>query len=196
MPEHGTRENLLKNPTNRPQRNFVVEYKSNRKQPRETAKSIWGNTDLRALSNAVADQMPAAKEVVQPSETLPKVETAATPQPDPVPTEVPPIAATLKDCSVVEPIVPAIEATAIVPASETALRDKKVRKQRRAKTTRTPAQPAQKRPVAMSASPISFDDRDILSALELENRRLKGLLVDKLRRENEELAAMLSRFED
>lgn len=196
MPEHGTRENLLKKPTNRPQRNFVVEYKSNRKQPRETAKSIWGNTDLRALSEAVADDMPATKAAVQPSETLLKIETAATPQPVPMLQVAPSVAPTLEDCPVAEATVPAIEATEIATAEEMALEQKKVRKQRRAKTTRTPAQPAQKRPVAMSASPISFDDRDILSALELENRRLKGLLVDKLRRENEELAAMLSRFED
>lgn len=186
----------MKNPTNRPQRKFVVEYKSNRRQPRETAKSIWGNTDLSALSKAVADDMPATRAAVPPSETLPKCEAAATPRPDPVPTEVPPVAATLKDCPVVEPIVTAIDATEIVPASETALEHKKVRKQRRARTTKTPAQPAQKGSFAMSASIISFDDRDILSALELENRRLKGLLVDKLRRENDELAAMLRRFED
>jgi hypothetical protein len=48
----------------------------------------------------------------------------------------------------------------------------------------------------MRAAAISFDERDVLSALELENRRLKGLLVDKLRRENDELIAMLRRFED
>ncbi len=186
----------MKNPTNRPQRNFVVEYKSNRRQPRETAKSIWGNTDLRALSKAVADDMPAKRAAEQPSETLPKLETAATPRPDPVPTEVPPVAATVKDCPVAEPIVTAIDATEIVPVSETALERKKVRKQRRARTTKTPAKPAKKGSFAMSASIISFDDRDILSALELENRRLKGLLVDKLRRENDELAAMLRRFED
>jgi hypothetical protein len=195
MPGHGTRENLLKNPTNRPQRNFVVEYKSNRKQPRETAKSIWGNTDLRALSEAVADHMPATKEAVQPSETPPKIETAAMPQPNPVLKDAPSLAATLEDCPVAEPIAPAIEATEIVTAEEMAPEQKKVRKQRRARTTKTPAQPAQKGPVAMSASPISFDDRDILSVLELENRRLKGLLVEKLRRENDELAAMLRRFE-
>ncbi|MBD8689505.1 hypothetical protein RHIZ_21095 [Rhizobium skierniewicense] len=48
----------LKNQINRGQRNFVVEYKSNRRQPKDAAKAIWGDADLRALSDAVVDDMP------------------------------------------------------------------------------------------------------------------------------------------
>lgn len=186
----------MKNPTNRPQRNFVVEYKSNRRQPRETAKSIWGNTDLRALSKAVADDMPATIAAVQPSETPLTIETAITPQPDPVPTDLPPVAAALEDCPMVEPIDMAIEATTVLPASETAHEPKKLRKQRRARSLKDPAQRAPKDSIAPTALAIPFDEYDVLSALEPENRRLKGLLVEKLRRENSELAAMLRRFED
>lgn len=186
----------MKNPTNRPQRNFVVEYKSNRRQPRETAKSIWGNTDLRALSKAVADDMPATTAAVQPSAYPPKIETAITPQPDPVLTDVPPLADALDDCPVMEPIDTAIEATTILPLSEAALEPKKVPKQRRARSLKDTAQRAPKDSIAPAALAIPFDEYDVLSALELENRRLKGLLVEKLRRENDELAAMLRRFED
>lgn len=183
----------MKNPTNRPQRNFVVEYKSNRRQPRETAKSIWGNTDLRALSEAVADDMPATIAARQPSETPLAMESAITPQPEPVLTELPPVAALREACPVVEPIAPVIEAAESVPASK---KPEKVRKQRLARTAKKRAQRAPRASAAMRAAAISFDERDVLSALELENRRLKGLLVDKLRRENDELIAMLRRFED
>lgn len=182
----------MKKPTFRPQRNFVVEYKSNRRQPRETAKSIWGNTDLSALSKAVADDMPATTAAVQPPVTPPKIESTIAPQPDPVLTDLPPLAAALEDCPMVEPI----ESAEIVPASGGAQVLKKVRKQRYMKTTTKPAQRAPRVTDATTAAAIPFDERDILSALELENRRLKGLLVDKLRRENDELTVMLRRFED
>jgi hypothetical protein len=86
-----------------------------------------------------------------------------------------------------------IEAAESVPASK---KPEKVRKQSLARTAKKRAQRAPRASAAMRAAAISFEERDVLSALELENRRLKGLLVDKLRRENDELIAMLCRFED
>lgn len=39
-----------------PQRNFVVEFKSGRRQPKAKTNSIWGDTDLKALARAVEEE--------------------------------------------------------------------------------------------------------------------------------------------
>ena len=39
-------------------RNFVVEIKSNRRQIRPQATSIWGDTDLKAISRDVENELP------------------------------------------------------------------------------------------------------------------------------------------
>ncbi|WP_028055615.1 hypothetical protein [Sinorhizobium medicae] len=39
-----------------PQRRFVVEFKSGRRQPKARSKSIWGDTDLKALAREVEEK--------------------------------------------------------------------------------------------------------------------------------------------
>ncbi|MEK1929289.1 MAG: hypothetical protein AAAC47_05785 [Pararhizobium sp.] len=41
-----------------PQRNFVVEFKPGRRQPKAETASIWGNTDFKALVREVEDKVP------------------------------------------------------------------------------------------------------------------------------------------
>ncbi len=48
----------MKSTVNRPQRIFVVEYKSKSRRPKVEAKSIWGDTNFKALAQAVAEDMP------------------------------------------------------------------------------------------------------------------------------------------
>lgn len=63
-----------------PQRKFVVEFKSGRRQPKNGANSIWGDTDFKALAREVEDQSShlfGAAETAVPEVTEAKPETGA-----------------------------------------------------------------------------------------------------------------------
>ncbi|MBZ7927591.1 hypothetical protein LAC81_37265 (plasmid) [Ensifer adhaerens] len=63
-----------------PQRKFVVEFKSGRRQPKNGANSIWGDTDFKALAREVEDQSShlfGTAETTVPEVTDPKAQTGA-----------------------------------------------------------------------------------------------------------------------
>lgn len=67
-----------------PQRRFVVEFKSGRRQPKAQTKSIWGNTDLKALAREVEETTP---HLFNPSEAAGTLNSAETAPADPIDAE-------------------------------------------------------------------------------------------------------------
>ncbi|MDX0463397.1 hypothetical protein GOC73_27600 [Sinorhizobium medicae] len=192
-----------------PQRRFVVEFKSGRRQPKTKANSIWGDTDLRALAREVeekashlfssneapltpdsaemglADSLNAASASEDGGDDV-----AVVPSSEGAETEILKHAA---DLSV------AAEAVAQVPESQPA-------SQRRTTTgthrKRAPAQAiahnselgteARKPQNGTVDKPISVDE---LATLDADNKRLKRLLAEQLREQNLRLKKMLERFD-
>lgn len=165
------------------QRSFVVEYKSKRRSVFQQ-NSIWGDTNLKALSKEV--------EALAPEIFAPPIDVA--------------------DGSVLQKIVsptlekvddllnaPAAQAPggceAVVECSNTVarLRDQSTGK---AATQNLGRKPSARRAVAKSAPRIAHEgrDEDELARLTLENNELKLLLVEKLSAENEFLRELLFRF--
>jgi len=188
----------LKNTTNRAQRSFVVEYKSNRRQAKAAVKSIWGNTDLKALSQAAADDMADLKVTadrtgdVQPNgpqdvaardedRHLP-VTAAATTKNE--------VANTAPDAH--EAVDNTIEASNVADPTPKQERKRQTRSRPivRSRKPSTPKLEAQAQPLG---SVETLSGGDILSILEMENKRLKQLLIEKLRSENILMKEMLRR---
>jgi hypothetical protein len=182
----------LRNQINRAQRNFVVEYKSNRRQPREAAKSIWGDADLRALSKAVVDDMP-------PPVTVGQLDTSDELEQYPANAEVQPPEALLITSSEAEQL-PAFQSVGPASSMAETVDSRPVRMIRKRRGNRlanrgmTSVHTNEAVPSEAPVVSVAVEALDELAALELENRRLKRLLIDKLRRENEQLTEMLRRF--
>lgn len=181
----------MRHPVKNTRRDFVVEYKSNRRQPKQATKSIWDETDLHSISKAVAADMTPAivteplkdrivdqSPTVQQDKTLPSIPVAEG-EPD-----------LCKRSQQIETA--AQKDVASVPEAKPVIKPK--REQRHA-STEIPLPLALETPVETSFSLSVVDDLDTLAALELENRRLKALLVKKLRAENTSLKDMLQQVE-
>lgn len=189
-------------------RNFVVEFKSNRRQKKEAAASIWGDIDLKALARAVADDLPRRLNVADapPVVAAPAVdiilpdigpfEKADKPVDQP-PMTAPPETMTCglvtKQNDTPQPLARSSEATEVpVPVDIPEMTSHAP--VRRAPSTGS-AVAARETPARIGTRPparlIGFDDLD---ALEAENQRLKALWRAQLQRENAELRAMLSRL--
>ncbi len=192
-----TQESNLKNTINRAQRNFVVEYKSRDRRPKLEGKSIWGDTNFKALAQAVADDMPHADiepECAGRSDPQQEKIVGRTDDHLPAPGKPPEAEITTMDLPMWALPVDDAETLIVLPTTcesknkiprETAL----VRKARKIQAPETFA-------AAEILGPTSsFDHYDILTVLEMENQRLKQLLADKLRSENTLMRAMLQQFE-
>ncbi|MCS3742174.1 MULTISPECIES: hypothetical protein [unclassified Rhizobium] len=179
-------------------RTFVVEFKSSRRRPKDQAKSIWGNTDLKAMARETEADAPHLFEPVvpalqtgpeqkhEPVESPTPVETVALDQDhktQPLPSDAPVEAATQfePDAAVAVTVHPEVPST--TPP----------RKQRklRSRPARTANAGGRKAPVVAAA--VQPDD---LVALEDENKRLKALMTVHLRQQNTALRDMLLRFAD
>ncbi|EPE96485.1 hypothetical protein [Rhizobium grahamii] len=172
------------------QRKFVVEFKSTRRRPKGQAKSIWGNTDFKAIVRETQADAPHLFGPVDPSpQSGPEREhhlpaslapaEAAAPDHDLTQfkqSDVPAEAAPQFERDAAKPVV----RSSRPPREQPKLRHRPVR---RASTdfreTPTMAQPGQS---------------DDLIALEDENRRLKALMAEYLRQQNSALRDMLLRF--
>lgn len=183
-----------------PRRDFVVEYKSTRRQTKAQPKSIWGNLDLGAVARQVdADDVLPAEQPIRPEPVEPQqgehtsysnavIDTATvlertddlqvSPDADPeiVDVVLPP------DIDVPIDASPSAEAETPPPP--------RTRKRKSATQNRSPR--SSDAPHAFS--PLLELDDDVV-ALDAENRRLKRLMVDKLRSENAWLQSILDRLE-
>ncbi|NTG75557.1 hypothetical protein G6M02_19705 [Agrobacterium rhizogenes] len=197
-----------------PQRSFVVEFKSGRRQLKAGTNSIWGDTDLKAVAREVED---AASHLFKSNEApgthdaggdvLPdvinvgstsehagdlKVARATTPSVVGAKVDVP------KQQEVDRPVV---EAVAQVQESQPSLRP-------RATSEDVAPKRAKRGPVTAHVSVGAHDDQSTqsktamaqisfgeMAALDTENKRLKRLLAKQLRAQNQQLKKMLERFD-
>ena len=189
-----------------PRTNFVVEYKTNRRQTKAQPTSIWGNLDLQAVARAVeadgampAVDLPQVPSVLTNVAAIKPVEAASDAQID---VDGAPGSSTAMSSSHEAPIEPVtVESNGINAASSaqkqptsTPARASKSRAKPRARTqhARIPERPARLDRRRDSFVPHASEEE--LTALEAENRRLKRLMVVRLREENDRLKVMLRRF--
>lgn len=190
--------------TRTPRRNFVVEYKTNRRQVQATPPSIWGSLDLQA----VARQIEADGILPDAARSDPKT-TINNPLP------VAAIASSQEPKAAIEdhlrapagPILgdgdgvflkglprelPAVGAPVVHDDRRTA----GDAKSSNSSSTRSKRAPVQEWTAADACFEMSGprDDEEDLVVLEAENRRLKRLVIVKLRQENAKLRSMLRRF--
>lgn len=189
----------------KPQRSFVIEYKSGRrssavKQP----SSIWGNLDLKSVARDVETVLPAERSdaagsrvdlVSRPQATATPVDIAA---PSAVQDDAVPIDRHAQVCapSVVSELKPSVETEELdksPPAQPT---------KSKTKSLVTPRKIAGKSQQSMKQIPHSSkpllptqvtEELDDLLQLEEENRQLKRRLVARLRAENSWLRERLLR---
>ena len=177
-----------------PRRDFVVEYKSGRRQTKAQPTSIWGNLDLRAVARQVDADDASPKRHATPDQPglnqsdITDVQTHAfnvqVDAVDDIAKELASSRAADDTTAPVRSLGTEIPADAISPSKVTVT----------AVTARKAHTPL---PTVTSASSSweAGEPEDELTAIEAENRQLKLLLVAKLRAENEWLASMLSRIE-
>ncbi|KAB1083710.1 hypothetical protein F4V91_30055 [Neorhizobium galegae] len=193
-------------------RNFVVEYKTNRRQPKTQANSIWGDTDLRALARAVESDT-SLPHRIQPIEERPRTSDKAAVTSERVklepsienghraddPGTIPSLdgkAGSSPPPQIEMPVAndaqPSPEMAAVVRSHVPLSSAKKPHVN--AQIVETVTRSEKDNPRRQSAHLPDVVSDDDLAALDAENRRLKKLLADKLRTENARLTNMLQRF--
>ncbi|ASP87217.1 hypothetical protein [Sinorhizobium meliloti] len=196
----------------RPQRTFVVEKKSRRRQPNAQTKSIWGDTDLKALASEVEDRTshpfnsneglgtsgPRETRLIDPADARSVNDRAAD-----VEVALPgiqPVNGTKVELSqhrvADNPPEAAVRIQERHPASQrlsTATGAPRNRTKRRARTHNLKVgHKGRKAETTTVNDPISLDE---LAALDADNKHLKRLLADLLRAQNIWLMKMLERFD-
>ncbi|SCB46989.1 hypothetical protein [Rhizobium multihospitium] len=181
------------------QRRFVVEFKSKGRRSVATSGSIWGTTDLKALARQAASVAPQLFDDAGATIDI----ATATPTPVLAPVPVVPTATGVENIGSASVGLQSVEPIAIAPtpveeprpftAGNAATRSESSRAVRhvehKLRSLQKPVTTAFKNPVT-AYEPLT----DELALLELENRRLKSLLIERLRHENRQLRTMLERF--
>ncbi|WEJ08677.1 hypothetical protein N0Q90_00810 (plasmid) [Sinorhizobium sp. M103] len=199
-----------------PQRNFVVEFKSGRRQPRARTNSIWGDTDLKALARAVeeesshlfnstevpvtpgagGDLMPQQVDVGSATEHPGNVDVAAeaVPLADAAGTEEQKRreAERLPD----KPIA-VVDETQPVSGPQATSRGPSRRRAKHApaRAIASSSTRPNERQNGQSATADNATSLEDLAALDAENKRLKRLLAEQLYAQNLQLKRMLERFD-
>lgn len=197
-----------------PQRRFVVEFKSVRRQPKARTNSIWGDTDLKALVRDVEEEAP---HLFDPNERPATIDSDETRPADPINAETNKERADDGDTVAVIPF--ANGAKVETPKHQEAehpaeavvqVQESPPAPQPRTTSTGTPRKRAKRAPaqtIALNSKigrrdrraqtgavddPISLDE---LATLDADNKRLKRLLAEQLRAQNLWLKKMLERFD-
>lgn len=197
-----------------PQRSFVVEFKSARRQPKAPKNSIWGDTDLKALAREVEEKASHLFGSTAPATSC----SAGTGPAGPIISD--PVSEDAGDVDIVRAVMPSAEGAAIElpgqqeadrPAAEAVARVQKRQPRSQPGTSSSetprkrvkvsPTQTIQRRskvghedPGAQTRTvedPISLDE---LAALDADNKRLKRLLAEQVHAQNLLLKNMLARF--
>jgi len=184
-----------------PRRDFVVEYKSNRRHARARETLIWGSLDLKAVARAVDAESdlrsePPKRDTSDAAERL----------------EADSLRDATGDLVVVEPRAqPALAERSETPVEHPlttaaksrrcgSCRDHRYRAGHRSKSKRLPGLTHRK--VKLDAIAVDEGDKampdlvqgDEIESLDIENRKLKTLLLKKIREENVWLRPKLRRF--
>lgn len=174
------------------QRKFVVEVKSARRRSTTSQSSIWGDTDLKALVRAAETEAPHLFEPAQRME-LPSPETTA----EVLPNEGAVIEAAAPIADLADPTEGGTGNEDVFSGSAPILPLEVDRPKAIPQKTKLKRQGSVRRgrPIGSRTVIVTPETIDDLAALEEENRRLKGLLAQRLRQENILLQKMLERFE-
>jgi hypothetical protein len=199
-----------------PQRSFVVEFKSGRRQPKARTNSIWGDADLKALAREVEDKVP---HLFNSDEAPGMPEAGGAAPTDPI--NAGSASDTAGDLSVAQAAVasaddaevevakqheadcPAAEAVAQVQDSQQVSQPRTTSRRMPRKRVNRPTTNAiahssmtaledESEQPKTAADPISLDE---VAALDAENKRLKRLLAEQLQAQNLQLKKMLERFD-
>lgn len=184
------------------QRSFVVEIKSTRRRSKMPPKSIWGDTDIKALAREAEAVHPSAQATVSGASSQP-VDRPSGQEPVAEPAEVIVIANAPQGAS------PAMDANLVQAEAadqgltDNASVDKELDaperlfptpvKRRRGRKLKAYADGENRR--IDGAGDQDQHQRDELSLLEEENRHLKLRLAEQLHRQNVELRQKLKRFD-
>ncbi|PDT50836.1 MULTISPECIES: hypothetical protein [Sinorhizobium] len=191
-----------------PKRRFVVEFKSGRRQPKAQTSSIWGDTDLKALSREVEDTAPHLFN----SNEAPVAPASAEARPaDPLNAEsvneradyVDGALAAIASADGVEVGVSKHNEADHSAEAVVQVQESQPSSPPRTTSAGTPRKRAQRAAAQTTAhnSKLGHEGRkaeislDELAALEAENKRLKRLLAEQLRAQNLRLRQMLERFD-
>lgn len=176
----------------RPRRDFVVEIKSTRRQPKLQRTSIWGDTDLKAIKQEVENLAPHIFVEDAPSGSdsihLPP-SSSDSPQVAGMPTSA------AGEETITLPILDETSDNRLNSFSEIVevqLEDEVKEPVTIRPTVPTPG-PSRKKPRVATKSAIGSVSREELAYLESENRRLKSIWRSRLDAENRTLNSMLSR---
>lgn len=164
------------------QRKFVIEIKTKRRMiGRE--KSIWGDTDLKALARAVEDEAEKAfgPPVLEANDHPPErgLQPIAEASPTPANDSIVDSSGAARPGEVCQPTLGAVNEA---PKPEITRKVYEIRSRRRRRSAKS---------VERSRPAVSENE---LSGLVAENERLKRLFKDQLHRENELLRRLLARF--
>ncbi|MCA1371536.1 hypothetical protein I6F15_30095 [Bradyrhizobium sp. BRP14] len=183
-----------------PQRRFIVEFKPARRRSKERTNSVWGNTDLKALTREVEEMAPhlfsLTEEPVSPNAVYgpPASPNAEFLIADKENVELGRAAVTPAESSEIALSGLHNSSHSAVDATEQLQETPPVSNTRRNSKQRI----SQRLPERLSLDvgenierPIS---RDELATLEAENKRLKRLLAERILAQNLQLKRMLDRF--
>ncbi|WP_312407871.1 hypothetical protein [Rhizobium sp.] len=176
----------------KPQRSFVVEYKSGRRKADSKApSSIWGNLDLKSVARDVepvlpsdlsgSDNIMSSEPAKLPKELAPAIHLVE--HRAPISTSVDVAEPSQYETPTAGEASAAPEASEVRQSPDNDAPELQVSKPRMASRRRVPAS----RPLPEAANNTSLEhdaDVDNLEQLEEENRRLKVMLAAKLRKEN------------
>lgn len=178
--------------------NFVVEYKSSRRLPKTQPSSIWGNLDLKSVArqlegdHGIPAGVPAEFIVLPGEETAPassvKVLAAETARADRLPG---------RSAVTSEAQSGPIATEQSVPLEQPVTKQRAAGKAAKGMEPKPLARRARGKPQVKRAPPASLQQDvlpDELAVLEAENRQLKLLMIERLRKENSILQSMLARF--
>ncbi len=195
-----------------PQRSFVVEFKSGRRQSKTRTNSIWGDTDLKAVAREVEDKVPhlfksdEAPGTPEADEAAPTAPVTANFANEPAGNDISDQAALASadgteieiakqhesDCPATEAVAQVQDSQQTSQPTTTSKRTPRKRVGRRPTHATTHSSMAALEDPKTAADPISFDE---VAALDAENKRLKRLLAEQLQTQNLQLKKMLERFE-
>ncbi|RVM05248.1 hypothetical protein [Sinorhizobium meliloti] len=192
-----------------PQRRFVVERKSRRRQPKAQTNSIWGDTDLKALARELED---TGSHLFNSDEGPGRPGSGETRLADPIDAE-----SVNERADVARAAIPFINGAEVEISkhdeaddpAEVVVQEEESQpaSQRRTTSIGNPRKRALARTIANNSevgsenrkpqagtvdSPISVDE---LATLEADNKRLKRLLAEQLRAQNLWLKKMIERLD-
>lgn len=173
----------------KPQRSFVVEYKSGRRKVDSKApSSIWGSLDLKSVARDVETALPVQSEPSKPRETsgparIPEQSAPTSASIDMV--DIGGFEVSIDDVSAAPDRADEQDIGAAVPA---------IRRRKSGRAVRERRSPAGRRlPQDRRQTPIEQNEPDDLEQLEVENRLLRTMLAARLRKENSWLRERLQR---